>query len=594
MTLERVETSAPNGLDIAYTSKQLFSDTYSSNSSIEGKGTTILTQPDVLTPVDLDGFAELDEQLHNRLDQAKPQNAQPELPARYLPIQEYFSGTQVTGISREFLKSLTADKTGTYYGAGMRYPDILADPEMKAYIDGQSQATLSRIDKAIYHQQIKNEQKASSYKLSSDWNRSAERPSNILDLSLGGSSESMNVGGQELTLTDHGASNRKLVARDTSGESKTIIAEPKDFTIEQVIHASVDGANKFAVVGCQDGASVLYVYDGNGNQEKQIALPGYGSIHDVRIGSAPTVIKFLYSTPVSSPQVVTLDLAGNNYSISEADKTAFDSDNFVTEKIPVSYFDKSGNPQKLPVFVSHRRDMKLDGKNPTLLEIYGGLNLVPQWLRYYPHAASWLEQGGVIVNPILPGDGGLGTDNYKLGLAEGIENTRLATIAAVTKLHDMRVSTPETTGIYAQSYGGMIANTVLNARPDLFGAAATDSSINSLFDNPEINVDTGRYWKHALGDASDPQQVGWMSKLDVLNNLTADKYPATLVEIDTVDGVVNVGNGIGYASVRQKMNKGETLLYARHGEGHTPLSMTLPTAFLWDRLRQAQRSHGSH
>ena len=81
-----------------------------------------------------------------------------------------------------------------------------------------------------------------------------------------------------------------------------------------------------------------------------------------------------------------------------------------------------------------------------------------------------------------------------------------------------------------------------------------------------------------------------MSKLDVLSNLSAAKhYPSTLIEIGTKDGVVNVGNGISVASIRQKMNNGETLLYSRIGEGHDPTSLDLQTAFLWSRLAHSSK-----
>jgi prolyl oligopeptidase len=154
----------------------------------------------------------------------------------------------------------------------------------------------------------------------------------------------------------------------------------------------------------------------------------------------------------------------------------------------------------------------------------------------------------------------------------------------------MGISSPQTTGVYGRSYGGLDVNMMLNKRPELFGAAVSESGVNSIIDSPVINPDTGEYWKDEFGDPQDPQQMAWMAKLDVLNNVSATtKYPPTLVEIGTIDGVVNVGNGITYHNIRQGMNNGEVLLYSRIGEGHDPSTLALQTAFLLDRLRPAAK-----
>ena len=76
-----------------------------------------------------------------------------------------------------------------------------------------------------------------------------------------------------------------------------------------------------------------------------------------------------------------------------------------------------------------------------------------------------------------------------------------------------------------------------------------------------------------------------MSQFDALNNLSATtQYPPLLIDVGGRDGVVNAGEGISLASIRQSMNNGETLLHIREDEGHNPSSFDLETTFLWDRL----------
>jgi len=512
----------------------------------------------------------------------------PKLPARYLPTKEKFSGTTVPGISREFLKNLQADHEGTYYGAGLRYPDIMADPTMKTYIEGHNKITLSRVDQSIYQQELANEAKTGGAfgQLPAGWDKGPGNgtPLNAIDVTDGGEG-TMTVGSKKYTLTDNGAPNRKLIVSDESGD-RTLIPESKDFEMQQVVHATANGTDKLAVVGSQHGASVLHVFDGDGNLENQIPLPGYGTLHDVRAGATPSQLQFLYDTPISPPQALTLDLSANKSDFSPVSGFSFNTDDFVTDKLLVPYKDVNGNAQIVPAFVSRAKTMVNDGKNPALFEIYGGFDVGPQYLKYMANSASWLERGGVSVEPVLPGDGGLGSGNFQEGVLTGINNNVLAMTAIIEKLHELGITSPESTGVYGRSNGGMVVNVLLNNRPELFGAAVTESGVNSIFDSPVINPDTGQYWKDEFGNPKDPAQVGWMSKVDVLNNVSAAKqYPPTLVEIGTIDGVVNVGNGITYANMRQGMNNGETLLYARIGEGHDPSSLALQTAFLWDRLK---------
>ncbi|MHB2017627.1 MAG: prolyl oligopeptidase family serine peptidase [Candidatus Xenobia bacterium] len=510
----------------------------------------------------------------------------PALPDGWGPTQENFSGTTVTGISQQFLQNLTTDPNGNYYGAGARYPDIMSDPSMHAFVQKQNQITMARLGQA-YNDELAAEKKAGgTFGKPPDGWVNPDQSVDGIDAS-DGDQGSIQVGMKSVSITGDGAPNRKVVISGLTG-SKTMIPESKDYEIEQLIHVNANGADKYALVGSQDGADVLHIFDDQGNHVTQIPLPGYGTLHDVRPGPNPSQIQFLYDTPISPPQAVTVDLATNEATFSPLPGYNFNTDKFVTDKLEVPFTDINGKSQTVPVFVSHAKDLALNGKNRALMSIYGGFDIAPQYLRYLPNEAAWLARGGITVDPVLPGDGGLGSTNYQEGLLQGIQNTDLALAAISKKLQELGYSSPQTTGIYGRSNGGMIVGSVLNNYPNLFGAAVPESGVHSLFDSPTINVDTGSNWEGEFGDPTDPQQVGWMSKLDVLNNLSAARhYPPTLVEFGTLDGVVNAGNSITYATTRQAMNNGETLLFGRTGEGHDPSSLTLQTAFLWDRLGSA-------
>jgi hypothetical protein len=512
----------------------------------------------------------------------------PKLPDPYLPKKETFSGVTVPGISKAFLKNLKSDPDGTYYGAGARYPDVMADPAMKGFLENHNRLTSSSIDPTLYHQELANEAKTGGAfgQLPPGWDRGPNKtiPLTAIDVTDGGDG-SMTVGSKKYTVTDDGAPNRKLIVSDGSGD-RTLIPESKDYEMQQVVHVSANGADKLAVVGSQHGASVLHIYDGEGNLENQVALPGFGTLHDVRAGDTPSQLQFLYDTPISPPQALTVDLAANKSEFSDLSGFSFPTDKFVTEKLLVPYKDINGNDQVAPVFVSRAKAMANNGQNPALAEIYGGFDVAPQYLKFMANSASWMEDGGIHVSPVLPGDGGLGKGNFQEGVLNGINNNVLAMTAIIEKLHELGYTSPDYTAVYGRSNGGAVVCILLNKRPDLFGAAVSESPVTSFFDSPKINPDTGSNWTPEFGDPTDPAQVGWMSEIDPLNNISASKpTPPTMIIVGTIDGVVNVGNGITYATMRQGMNNGETVLFAREGEGHDPTSLALQTAFLRDRLR---------
>jgi prolyl oligopeptidase len=460
---------------------------------------------------------------------------------------------------------------------------------MQNFVQQQNQFTMGKLGSA-YNDELAAEKKVGGTfnQPPAGWSTDGQSVDEIdaTDGNLG----SMRVDSGSVSISDDGAPNRKVVSSGFGG-GQTLIPESKDYEIEQLVHVDVNGEDKYALVGSQDGADVLHIFDGKGNHVTQIPLPGYGTLHDVKAGPNPTQIQFVYDTPASAPQAVTVDLATNQATFAPLPGYNFNSDNFVTDKVMVPYTDISGKTQNVPVFISHAKNTPLNGQNRALMSIYGGFNIAPQYQGYMPSTAAWLDRGGIVVNPVLPGDSGLGDGNYNEGLQQGIENTDRAIAAVAQKVQSMGYSSPQTTGIYGRSNGGMIVGTVLNNHPDLFGAAVPESGVLSLFDSPTINVDTGGNWTGEFGDPSDSQDVGWMSQLDVLNNVSATKkYPATLVEFGTLDGVVNAGNSITYATTRQGMNNGETLLYGRVGEGHDPSSLTLQTAFLWDRLTPTAKS----
>ncbi len=533
-------------------------------------------------------FHLLSEGPENALEARSPKSgsaAFPVLPERYRPIREIVQGTEVTGISREFIQNLTFDP---FDSQGLKFPNLRDDPEMLSFMQEQNKLTASRIDSNLLASFQKSVDEKSAAYMPPEWRKLSSDGLKTISssTSLTGAAD-LTEAGRRFIITQEGANNGKLIAVDESDPSKvqTIIPESKDFEMAQVFKLNAGATDKYVVSGRRDGVSVLQIYDQSGQVEKQIPMPGFGIIHDAKAGSTPSEINLLFDTPTSAPRILHLDTATNEVNWSPQRNDAFDSGNYVTEKVVVPWQDIDGKAQEMPVYVSHNKTMKLDGNNNALAEVYGGFDVAPYWPQFYPETANWLEQGGVTIAPVLPGDGGRGLANYELGIGARKQNTYLATIAMVEQLQKMGFTSPARTGIYGVSNGGTGVNTVLNMRPDLFGAASSESAVNSVIDSPTINVRAGKDWTAEFGDPAKPEDFKRMSKIDVLNNISASqKYPPMLIGVGAKDGIVNAGNGITYASLRQSMDNGETLLRVRLSEGHEPEDLVAQTAFLWSRL----------
>jgi prolyl oligopeptidase len=394
-------------------------------------------------------------------------------------------------------------------------------------------------------------------------------------------------------LTNDGAPNNKLVVVDVNNpsERKSVIPESKDFELQTVVKAKND---EFVAVGLKDGAASIRVFNAAGELQREVQLPGYGSVNNVTAVKDSSEVTFSYSSPTSPNQIMKLDASTGKLETvwQPGSDMKFNKDDFITEKVNFTYTDRDGNRQEAPMYVSHRKDMKYDGNNPTKVEVYGGFDAPPN-LSFSSASAEWIERGGVLVRPVLPGDGGRGYNNYELGAGENRENTYRAAESAIKQLQDSGISRPETTGITGASNGGTTVGVILNRHPELVGAAVAESGVYSIFDSPQLNA-YGSTWIKDFGNPRNPKDIAWMSKFDVLNNTSADKtYPPTLVVADLSDNRVSAANGLTYAAMRQSMLNGETLLLVRGNEGHGQSSQNnlvndkaAEDAFLWTRLNK--------
>lgn len=517
----------------------------------------------------------------SKYDRESSSQSFPRLAERFQPIKKDFFGTEVLTISPEFTRSLKADKNFPE----QKYPDFSKNKAMMGFLKKQEEITGSSISKAnrkAFDTAIDQYDQSFIPPL---WNELRDKNRDLTTLDFRNNSRGMDSH-KNLYEIKADVPNLRLVRTERGSRVERTILEPKDFDIHEVSIVPVGNTERLVVSGFRDGASALFLYDPSGKMLNEVPLPANGIVHEMRPGQRNSEVVMIYDSPTMAPRTIRLDAQTGKTTVEKPRLDAFDSEDFTTEKVKVTYRDREGNKQTLPMYISRPNDLSPNGTAPTLFNVYGGFNQVEPYMQYRPASAAWLKHGGVLATAVFPGDGGLGEANHALGAGINKENTVLALIAAAEKIKEMGISSPNHMAIAGASNGGMVASAVLNKRPDLFGAAAIDSPVTSIFDIPKINPGSQKHWLKELGDSKRKEQVSWMSRIDVLNNISASRaYPPTIVSIGTKDGIVNAGNGITYASIRQGLHNSETLLDVNFGGGHASTSLAAQYAFLWERVK---------
>jgi prolyl oligopeptidase len=192
----------------------------------------------------------------------------------------------------------------------------------------------------------------------------------------------------------------------------------------------------------------------------------------------------------------------------------------------------------VPIFLTHKKGLALEGNNPTLLYGYGGFN-VNQTPAFSVSRLVWIEQGGVFAQAVLRGGSEYGEDWHRAGMLEKKQNVFDDFIAAAEWLVANKVTTPKKLAIQGGSNGGLLVAACMLQRPDLYGAVLCQVPVADMLRYHRFTV--GRYWTGEYGNAeTNPEHFRFMHAYSPLHNVTpGTAYPPTLItSADTDDRVV--------------------------------------------------------
>ena len=332
-----------------------------------------------------------------------------------------------------------------------------------------------------------------------------------------------NDGDQILVVTDLNAPKYKLVAIDIKNTDpkfwKTIIPEGKDL-LEGVVTAGGDLIASYLV----DASTRLRHYDLKGNLKKEIELPGIGTASTSGCKANESVIAYTYVSFTEPGKIKFYDLKNQQQQDWGAKPNyKFDPTQFETKQ--VFYTSKDGT--KVPMFIMHKKGVKLDGNNPTLLYGYGGfnINLTPS---FSVSRVMFLERGGVYAIANLRGGGEYGEEWHQAGMLNKKQNVFDDFIAAAEYLIAEKYTSKNKLAINGGSNGGLLVGACMTQRPELFKVAVPAVGVLDMLRYHKFTIGWG--WAVEYGSSDNKEQFEYLLKYSPLHNVKDSvSYPATLI-----------------------------------------------------------------
>ena len=321
---------------------------------------------------------------------------------------------------------------------------------------------------------------------------------------------------------------------------KTIIAA-RDETLST---ASAVGGHLFAQY-LKDAAAEIREHGSDGKFIRAVALPGVGTAGGFGGRFTHNETFFRYQSLTTPGEIYSYDVKSGKSTLFKRPKTAFNADNFETRQV----FITSKDGTKVPIFIAHKKGVKLDGSNPTILYGYGGFN-ANETPTYRVTAAVWLQMGGIYVTASLRGGGEYGADWHDAGTKLKKQNVFDDFIASAEWLIANKYTSPAKLAINGGSNGGLLVGAVLNQRPELFAAAVPEVGVMDMLRFHKFTI--GWAWVSDYGSSDNADEFKALYAYSPLHNVKRGKpYPPTLVMTADHDDRVVPAHSFKYVAEMQ-------------------------------------------
>jgi prolyl oligopeptidase len=355
-----------------------------------------------------------------------------------------------------------------------------------------------------------------------------------------------NIGNDFLIMTNQDAPNGRVLLYDQTARDQTAWKEVIPETKDTLSAVSTQGGKLF-VTYARDVTSHPYVYSLDGKMENPIDLPGPGTAGGFGGHREDTHAFYAYSSFNYPSTIFRYDLATRTSTIfRESAIQGFHAQDY--ETVQVFFTSKDGT--RVPMFLVHKKGLKLDGANPTLLYAYGGFNVtVPP--EFNPLRLALLEQGFVYASANLRGGGEYGESWHRAGMKLSKQNVFDDFIAAAEWLIANQYTSARKLAISGGSNGGLLVGAVINQRPDLFAAAVPQVGVMDMLRFQKFTI--GWNWIADYGSSDNPQEFEALYRYSPLHNIRpGGHYPATLITTADHDDRVVPAHSFKYAATLQE------------------------------------------
>ncbi|QIL89497.1 prolyl oligopeptidase family serine peptidase [Microbulbifer sp. SH-1] len=382
-----------------------------------------------------------------------------------------------------------------------------------------------------------------------------------------------NQGSKLFLVTDRNAPNKKIVTVDAANP---VPENWQDFIpeTENVLTASTGGGYFFAEY-MVDALSKVYQYDYNGKQVREIALPGPGSVSAPDGKREDKTLYYTFTNYKTPSTIFAFDVEEGKSSVYRESGAKFDPAGYESKQV----FYTSRDGTRVPMLITFKKGLKLNGKNPTILYGYGGFNISLTPSFSIPNAV-WLELGGVYAVPNLRGGGEYGKRWHDAGTKLQKQNVFDDFIAAGEYLIEQRYTSRDYLAIRGGSNGGLLVGAVMTQRPDLVKVALPAVGVMDMLRYHTFTAGAG--WAYDYGTAEQSQEMfEYLKGYSPVHNVKAGvNYPATLVTTADHDDRVVPAHSFKFAAELQAKQSGAapTLIRIETNAGHgagTPVSKSI-------------------
>ncbi|MBI1841558.1 MAG: S9 family peptidase [Verrucomicrobia bacterium] len=381
-------------------------------------------------------------------------------------------------------------------------------------------------------------------------------------------------------LTDLDAPRGRLIAIDTRHPARDrwveIIPQAAD-----TLHGVSVLNQQFVCSYLQDARSRVRIVSRQGAPVRDVELPGIGSAAGFSGESKDTDTFYAFSSFTVPGAIYRYDMISGKSSIFRQPKVDFNGSDYETRQ--VFYSSKDGT--RIPMFITHKKGLVLDGQNPTYLYGYGGFNisLAPS---FSVSQIVWMEMGGVLAIPNLRGGGEYGEEWHQSGTKLKKQNVFNDFIAAAEWLIAQKYTSPKKLAIAGGSNGGLLVGACMTQRPDLYRVALPAVGVMDMLRFQKFTI--GWAWTSDYGSSDNPDEYRALRAYSPYHNLKPGvAYPSTLVTTADHDDRVVPAHSFKFAARLQEFHKGPhpTLIRietkAGHGAGKPTAKLIEEAADRW-------------